>query len=133
MRKFLSLCACLALFAFTATAANNPGATPYTNSALTTTLVQVFTGPAVITGENISNVSNAVIYVQFFDAASTAGITLGTTPPYAWVAVPVNGVLDGPSSIVGLGFKNGIVAAVTTTPTGLTAPSANIPFVLMTN
>jgi hypothetical protein len=132
MKKLLPYLLGVALFALTANAINI-GATAYANAALSNSPVLAERGSAVLSGVDISNVSNATIYVQFFDANSISGISVGTTPPLFWLAVPVNAVLDGPSSAVGVGFQNGVVVAATTTPTGSTAPSANIPVVVITN
>lgn len=106
----------------------------YTNASLTATAVQAAlpaTGaPSVyLWGANCSNVNSAVVFVQVFDAATAGSVTLGTTPPKFWYAIPTNGVLDK-DIMRGIYFQNGIVIAVTTTPTGNTAPSTACPISL---
>lgn len=105
--------------------------TPYMNSALTATPVQAAslnTGASslYLWGVNISNPNNAVSYVQFFDASSPSSVVLGTTRPAFWYAIPQNGVIDK-DIVRGIYFRNGIVIAVTTTPTGSSAPSSSLP------
>ena len=70
------------------------------------------------------NSSGTPAYIQIFDVATAAGVTLGTTVPKLSLGIPgaqSSGV--GPSA-VGVSFFNGIQVAVTTTPTGSSAPSS---------
>jgi len=68
-------------------------------------------------------------FVQLFDAAAVSDVTLGTTKP-TWVVMTIFGA--GPVSsgdglpTHGLLFKNGLVVASTTTPTGLTAATQQV-------
>jgi hypothetical protein len=109
------------------------GATPYANGALTNTLVVAKASPALLCNYNISNTNTGTVFIQLFDAATTSGITLGVTAPKFIISVPSgNGVTDG-LFLPGLAFQNGVVMAVTTTPTGSTAPSSAVSISLSTN
>ena len=69
------------------------------------------------------NSSGSMTYIQIFDVATAAGVTLGTTTPKLSLGIPgtqSSGI--GPSGL-GVIFQNGIQVAVTTTATGNTAPS----------
>ncbi len=94
----------------------------YNNPAVTTTALlignTVSGAPIHISWYNIANSASAVAYMQFFDAASTAAVTLGTTAPTFWVAVPASGGIVDTSPTTTYPFKNGVVVAATTTPTG---------------
>jgi hypothetical protein len=99
------------------------------NAALTATTVQLI--PAPQTGStvtvnywNMSNPNAALVYIQFFDVAATTSVTLGTTAPTFYVAVPAFGGVVDTSFVTGFVFKNGVVVACTTTPTGNTAPTS---------
>ena len=82
---------------------------------------------------SLSNPSNAVAYFQFFDAATAGAVTLGTTVPTFWIAVPTVNAVNLEFGPVGYVFKSGMVVAVTTTPTGGSAPSANCPISALIN
>ncbi len=69
------------------------------------------------------NEDSAARFVQIFDAAAIADVTLGTTVP-DWVLVAAAGGQDD-SLKSGLSFKKGIVAAATTTATGNTGAAAS--------
>jgi hypothetical protein len=130
MKYLLSL---LLLLLPLTTFASVQGASTYSNASLTATLVVASASPVALCNYNVSNTNTGTIYVQFFDAATTVGITLGVTAPKFWIAVPSgNGVTDGPYTPP-VAFQNGIVIAVTTTPTGSTAPSSSVPVTLTTN
>lgn len=68
-------------------------------------------------------------FVQLFDAAAAADVTLGTTTP-TWVVMTIFGA--GPVSsgdglpTHGLVFRLGLVVASTTTPTGLTGNTQQV-------
>lgn len=69
------------------------------------------------------NSSGSMTYIQIFDVATAAGVTLGITTPTLSLGIPgtqSSGI--GPSGL-GVVFQNGIQVAVTTTATGNTAPS----------
>lgn len=75
---------------------------------------------------NIFNPNASVAFVQLFNSASVAAVTLGATAPTDWLAVPAGGVLDGywPNSPI---FSAGIVMAATTTPTGGVLVTTGLP------
>ena len=108
-------------------------ATIYANAAVTATPVQATTGVAILVGYNLSNTNTATVYVQFFDAATIGAVTLGTTPPKFWLAIPAGGGVTDGLQTFGPGFGLGCVIAVTTTPTGNTAPANAVPSVLFFN
>lgn len=102
---------------------------PYFNAALLATKQAAVSGYGKISTLCSGNPNAAVSYIQIFDAASTDAVTVGTTTPTAVVplpaSTPVNVVLSMP-------FRNGIVVAATTTPTGSTAPvTAGLPVTLI--
>ena len=96
------------------------------------TVTQVATGTKTLTAIRAINTTAADAYVQLFDVAAIADVTLGTTLP-AWV------VLSDPSDLSlgdglpngGLMFLNGIAAASTTTATGLTAAVQHVRLAVM--
>lgn len=103
-----------------------------TRASLTTTLTVIAAKPSNLSGYNFANPNTSIVYIQLFDAASASGITLGTTAPAVSIAVPAVGVTDSfPTS--GVAFQLGIVAAATTTATGSTAPTSNVPSNFYTN
>ena len=104
---------------------------PYFNSALSTTLVQMQDGaPVFVHDIEVSNINAADAFVQFFNAASTAAVTLGTTAPTYSLFVPAgDGVNRGGMDKmfpVPLAFTAGLVVAATTTATGNTAPATGL-------
>ena len=132
MKRLLTLVLSLALLALPA-AAQVQGASTYTNPALTATLVVAQATPGTLVYWNISNPNSSLVYVQFFDAAATGGITLGSTAPKLSIAVPpTNGVTDG-VSVPGIAFQKGVVIAVTTTANGASAPGTVSNINLATN
>lgn len=103
----------------------------FTSATLTSTavLVTAQTSPSApfLVSYNISNPNSAIVYVQFFNAATSGAVTVGSTAPLFWVAVPAtNGVIDT-ALVTPIPFSLGIVIACTTTPTGSTAPSSADP------
>ena len=131
MKKILALLAAFVFFAAARFASAQ--SLPYSNTAgVTATLVAAVPSSAVLTGYNISNPNSATIYVQFFNASTTSGITLGTTAPFFSLAVPPFGVTDGPTTAP-VSFSAGIVIAATTTPAGASAPTTAIPLTLFRN
>lgn len=89
-------------------------------------------GPISLSYFNLSNPNSTLAYVQFFDAAATSAVTVGTTAPTFFVAVPANGGVVDTSPLVDYQFKKGIVVAATTTPTGNTAPGSAVPVQIFT-
>lgn len=97
------------------------------NVAALTGLTQIgAAGSRRLYSYNIHNPNAAVAFVQMFNAASVGAVTLGTTPPTDWIAIPAGGVIDGfwPISPA---FNAGLVVAATTTPTGNTAVGVGLP------
>lgn len=101
------------------------------SGTLTTTLVQVKDeAPVAVNFMEASNISAADSFVQMFDAASTAAVTLGTTVPTYSFFIPKGdatnrGGMDK-TFTVSLAFIKGLVIAATTTPTGSSAPATAI-------
>lgn len=104
---------------------------PAGSATLTATPVLLTTSPqtgrVTLVYYNCGNPNASLVYVQFFDAASAGAVTLGTTAPKFWVAVPAYGGVVDTTVINGCVFNSGLVAAVTTTPTGSTAPTSACP------
>lgn len=98
----------------------SPTLIPYTNAAL---------GAAALVGAawrrvhyaNVQNANAAAVFIQFFNAATAGAVTLGTTVPIFWLAVPSGGILDTGFLAISPGaFPAGVVVAATTTPNGAT-------------
>ena|SRR5437660_1054614 len=92
-----------------------------TSFAGTATLVR--SGRMIIKNMKQVNGDVATAYLQIFDAAAAASVTVGTTIP-TWVMVA--GAAGGSDDFVGeLVFDNGIVVAGTTSATGATGAGAS--------
>lgn len=98
-------------------------AVPLSINGLSTTLKPVKQYDACgIYAVSVFNPSAALGYVQFFDAAKAADVTLGTTVPNWVVAVPtVATVTINPA--VPVSFFKGCFIAATTTAGGSSAPA----------
>lgn len=80
--------------------------------------------------QNVYNPNSTVVFLQFFDAASTGAVTLGTTAPLASFAIPPSS--SGSSGLLSesypsdcrLSFKLGVVVAVTSTQAGNGSPGS---------
>ena len=83
-------------------------------------------GAGKLGGWHLYNANNYDVFVQVFDKASNAAVTVGTTPPDLVLVVPANGVLDAPPSDTGVDFDLGIVVAATITAGGAGAPGVGI-------
>ena len=72
---------------------------------------------------SVVNTTAAAAYLQLFDAAATADVTLGTTLPTLSVQIAASGqtTLTNVSTI----FRKGIVVASTTTATGNTGATTH--------
>jgi len=86
-------------------------------------------------GVEVTNPNTVDVYIQFFDAAATASVTLGTTPPRYPFHVPpgVDTTLRGmhnESFPTPLLFSAGLCYAATTAPSGSSAPDAAVPVTL---
>lgn len=93
--------------------------TPYFNGNVGSTKYLVATGAQVLTDYFIENPdATNKAYVQFFNAASTAAVTLGTTAPVRSIGLAAG----EKANVAGLAleFPLGLVIAGTTTATGST-------------
>lgn len=99
--------------------------TPYLDGALLATVQLVAAGNVVMDSYYIFNPDSAVAYIQLFDCATAAGVTLGTTTPVWSIPVPAGAA----ANLAGLAleFKLGLCIAATTTYKNSTpAGTANI-------
>jgi hypothetical protein len=96
------------------------------NALLTSATVLVTAGMHNLYSVDFYNSSTSIAYVQIFDAASAAAVTLGTTVPKLSYPVPAGGWWDKNLADIGASFVNGIVAAATATSTGSTTPSSGV-------
>lgn len=96
------------------------------NQAALTTAVLVRTGTTRVLTYNLFNPNTSVAFLQFFNAASVGAVTLGTTAPTDWLAVPAGGVVDG-AWMYSPQYSAGLVIAATTTPNGATIVTTGIP------
>lgn len=101
------------------------GSTPVALTALTA-LAVVKGSPGQIASLAFLNTNASVSYIQVFDAATVGAVTLGTTPPKAVFGIPASGSITHDLGTLGLNFLNGIVAAATTTATGLTTVTTGL-------
>ena len=131
---------------------------PFLNNALTTTpvlLVAITGSGPVQTGQsggpqmqvgvrmnliyqNVNNPNAAGCFLQYFDAATVAAVTLGTTKPLASFYIPGtqsgggNGVLSESYEVPrALSFKLGVVVAATATQQGAGSPGSVIQLMAM--
>lgn len=103
------------------------GCVPYRKADLNATAV-LACGSGHVHGYHIDNTANAAkTYVHLYNAASAAGVTVGTTPPVLSFVVPASGGTDMPISRIGIGgFSLGIVIAACNALTGNTNPTTAI-------
>lgn len=133
-KRILLLAVALCLVAPVQYLAAAIGAAVYSNTTgATNAPVVAKVGACLLCGYNFSNTNAGTVYVQFFDAATTAGITLGTTAPKFSIAVPAGGGVTDGLYTFGPGFTNGVVVACTTTAAGSTAPGVPVPVTLFFN
>jgi hypothetical protein len=105
------------------------GWSPKLANGLTNSVVSVKTSAGELGGYHCLNQSGAVAYVQVFDAASSGGVTLGSTAPTLSFGLPAAASLPGGGNLEwsnGIHFASGIQVAATTTATGSTAPSTAV-------
>ena len=103
------------------------------SNSLAGTAVLVQAGALILTAVHAINTTAADAYLQLFDAAAIADVTVGTTIP-DWVVMSDFGVglvsvSDGLPSF-GLSFRNGLVVASTTTPINSTGATQHARFVI---
>jgi hypothetical protein len=102
------------------------GSLPKLLNGLTNTVTAVKGAAGLLGLAYCYNPNASVAYLQVFDAATAAGVTLGTTVPKLSLGIPsalASGV--GPTAL-GVQFLNGIQVAITTTATGSTAPASAV-------
>jgi hypothetical protein len=96
--------------------------TPYFNGAVGETLVAVGSGGQVLTDYFVENPdAETKAYLQFFNAASTGAVTLGTTPPIR--SIGLDGGEKANLAGLALAFPLGLVIAATSTASGASAPA----------
>lgn len=124
---------------------------PFLNNAVTNTLLQLVaafatpsTSPSGQQGvppfsnkevmnlayQNVYNPNSSVVFLQYFDAASTGAVTLGTTKPLFSFAIPPSS--SGSSGVLSESyppdcrpsFKLGVVVAITSTQQGAASPGS---------
>lgn len=87
-------------------------------------LTLVTGSPAKLWGMFFQNNTATASWIQFFDAATTGAVTLGTTPSNWAAPIPASGTLIvPPAALALLAFVNGIVYAATSTLNGMTTES----------
>lgn len=74
--------------------------------------------------DNTAN--NATTFLQCFNSATTTGITIGSTTPYASYPIAASQVGTFRFGQAGKHFSAGIVVAATTSATNSTAPGSNV-------
>lgn len=102
---------------------------PYFKSDLTATAVLVKTGSIRMETLEFLNKDANQIFVQLFNKAAAADVTLGTTTPdLSYIVPPGDGTNYSATSKdfpKGLRFPKGLVIAATTTVAGSTASASN--------
>lgn len=92
--------------------------------------VLVRAGPIIVKGWQFMNTATTPFYLQMFDAAAIAAVTLGTTPPKIQPAYhdgqDANFYMPGG----GVGFDSGLVIAATTLRTGSVGLDARLDLTL---
>lgn len=93
---------------------------------LNATAQLVFAGRGNLYGFLLEEMSGEDLFIQFFDAASTGAVTVGTTPPVMTIRVKADQVIgkdvnDSPLKF----FVNGCVVAVTKGRTNAVAPATD--------
>jgi hypothetical protein len=106
-------------------------AVPLSLNGLTNTVKPVKQyGPCGLWSIQIFNAAVATTYIQCFDAAKPADVTLGTTVPTWVIAVPtVQSVVISPEQPVS--FIAGLQIAATTTAGGAAAPATAVDVALV--
>ncbi len=103
----------------------------YFKSDLSSTATAVRTKRTLVKKIFAMNVNSTDAFLQIFDAAAAADVTLGTTTPAQSYLIPKgDGTARGAHSVglpdEGLPLDNGLVIAATTTVASSGAPSSNI-------
>ena len=104
-----------------------PGSRIILNNSVGATAVLVQKGVVQVTGMFAVNTTAAAAFVQYFDAAAAADVTVGTTIADWVLRSPASSVSDGDGLPThGLVFLLGVVIASTTTPTGNSAATQHV-------
>lgn len=101
---------------------------PHNNVSVNATAELVSASARRLNDLHVFHLNTADVFIQIFDAVAAADVTVGTTTADIAYLVPASdgtnrGALDKMFSVP-LYFTDGIVIAVTTTPTGNTSPAA---------
>jgi len=96
---------------------------PIFDSSVVATVERAQAGATSLCGIQLQNANAAVAYLQLFNAAATADVTIGTTAPTKVIKceASVEKAIDFPHPPL---FASGLCYAITTTPTGSTALGA---------
>lgn len=98
-----------------------------TSNSLTGTATLIRTGQVFVNFLTAVNTTGSAAYIQLFDAAAAADVTLGTTVPTLVFKSAASDPMDPPHFPEdGVRFVNGVVAASTTTATGSTGASQHL-------
>lgn len=113
-----------------------PGAFPASrlieSDNLTSVAVLVLGKKCQVTAIRAINTTAAAAYIQLFDVAAAASVSLGSTVPDWVVKSPASDPSDGDGLPTGgWAFENGIVAASTTTATGSTSALQHLKITIM--
>ena len=109
--------------AATPTPATSGGNSIYSGS-IGNTATQIKSSAGQVYGWEINNPNGSLVYVQFFDTA-VGSVTPGSTAPKYSIGVPANSSKSGQWPH-GIAHGTAIVAAVTTTRAGGTAPGSTV-------
>jgi len=71
------------------------------------------------------NTAAAATYIQIFDAAAVADVSLGTTVPTLVLAIAASSAATDTYGIEGVVFTNGVAVASTTTTPGSTGAASH--------
>lgn len=103
---------------------------PFLLNGLTSTPQLVSASPARLGIVYCYNNTAAPAYLQIFDAASTASVTVGSTTPVLSLGIPTVQASGTGPALIGVQFLKGIVVASTTSATGSTSATqdCNVTF-----
>lgn len=96
------------------------------------TLTLIKTGYTLLHRVELENPNTTGMYLQLFDAAAVSDVTLGVTTPTAVIPIPAGDGTENGIRAIGYEsapprFYKGLVYAVTTTATGSTGPTTELP------
>lgn len=100
----------------------------YAAAAVAGTALLAVTGYGSIAALALENPNNSLAYLQIFDAAAAANVTVGTTAPNAIIPLAANWTVATPWPQK---FTKGIVVAATTTATGGTGVSTAVALTIV--